>query len=139
MDWLSPRTINRWCAQTQCKCTSHFCITSTGLYVHFVITPVEQTPAPPAGQSRGGKVPAILCFYNSASLFHSVPPNLVRKLDLGGPVVTNNQQPPAGWNHGGRMPAQSMMTFRAPHRPLRWLLLSLPVFCTRYFLCLLLC
>ena len=25
-------------------------------------------------------------------------------------------QPPAGWSHGGRMPAQSMMTFRAPGR-----------------------
>ena len=33
------------------------------------------------------------------------------------PAVTNKQQPPAGWNHGGRMPAQSMMTFRAPDRP----------------------
>ena len=37
---------------------------------------------------------------------------------MDAPVVTNNQQPPAGWNHGGRMPAQSMMTFRAPDRPL---------------------
>ena len=44
-------------------------------------TPVEQTPAPPADQSRGGKVPAILGFYNSASLFRPVPSNLVREFD----------------------------------------------------------
>ena len=78
---------------------------------------------------------------------------------MDAPVVTNNQQPPAGWNHGGRMPAQSMMTFRAPGRPvpaavstcvlhnilsLRIIYpptplrqketLSLRVFCTRYLL-----
>ena len=48
---------------------------------------------------------AILGFYNSVSLLHPGPPNLVRKLDLGGLVVTNNQHPPAGWNHGARMAA----------------------------------
>ena len=50
-------------------------------------------------------MPAILGFYNSVSLLHPGPPNLVRKLDLGGLVVTNNQHPPAGWNHGARMAA----------------------------------
>ena len=61
--------------------TLHYLHRTGWALLHFCKHWLSRHRLLPAGQSRGGKVPTILGFYNVASLLHPVPPNLVRKFD----------------------------------------------------------